>query len=116
MLEERVVELISKLGLNKNIAKVIVFLSSVGEAPSKEIEIAADLRQPQVSLIMKELRELGWVKERELQRSGKGRPMKSYKLMVELKAIISDVIQRKREELDKLKKALAELEQLVGLD
>jgi predicted transcriptional regulator len=112
---ERVSELISKAGLNKNIAKIVVFLSEVKEAVSRDIELVADLRQPQVSLAMKELRELGWIMERELSRKGKGRPKRSYKLTLELKEIVSDLIKKKREELNKIEKNLAELEELVGL-
>jgi predicted transcriptional regulator len=44
---DRIVKLLSKAGLNKNIAKVVTFLSEVREATSREIELAADLRQPE---------------------------------------------------------------------
>jgi predicted transcriptional regulator len=113
--DERIAELLFKVGLNRNIAKIIVFLEKTGEALSRDIEIGADLRQPQVSVAMKELRELGWIKEKELSRKGKGRPKKSYKLAIEFKEIISDIIEKKREELGITKKNLAELEELVSL-
>jgi predicted transcriptional regulator len=64
---------------------------------------------------MRELRELGWVNERELSRKGKGGPKKSYKLIIDLKEITSDVIKKKRDELNKVKKNIARLEELVGL-
>ncbi len=99
---ERIVELLSKHGLDKNIAKITVFLSGVQEVTSRDINITADLRQPQVSLIMKELRELGWVQERELRRNKNGRPKKGYKLVVELKEIVSNLIQKRRDGLSKL--------------
>jgi predicted transcriptional regulator len=114
--DERMAKLLSEAGLNKNIAKVVVFLAKTGKALSREIEISADLSQSQVSLVMKELRELGWINERELERKGKGRPQKSYNLVVELKDITSDLIKKKREELSMMKKNLAELEELVGLE
>ncbi|HID42557.1 MAG TPA: ArsR family transcriptional regulator, partial [Archaeoglobaceae archaeon] len=83
--EEKIVRLLHEAGLNKNIAKVVVFLSKTGEALARDIERAANLRQPEVSLAMKELKEWGWVKERELKKKGKGRPLKSYKLTLDLK-------------------------------
>ncbi len=113
--DEKIVTLLSETGLNRNIAKVIVFLSKAGEAVSREIERAANLRQPEVSLAMKDLKEWGWVKERELKKKGKGRPLKSYKLTRDLKEIVSELIEKKREEITKIEKDLEELEKLVGI-
>ncbi len=113
--DEKIVKLLAETGLNKNIAKVIVFLSKVGEAISRDIERAANLRQPEVSLAMKELKEWGWVKERELKKKGKGRPLKSYKLTMDLKEIAKELIEKKREEIKRIEKDLEELEKLVGL-
>jgi len=113
--DEKIVQLLAEAGLNKNIARVIVFLSKVGEAVSRDIERAANLRQPEVSLAMKELKEWGWIKEKELKKKGKGRPLKSYKLTMDLKEIAKQLIEKRREEIKKIEKDLEELEQLVGL-
>ncbi len=113
--DERIVKLLSETGLNKNIAKVVVFLSKAGEAISRDIERAANLRQPEVSLAMKELKEWGWVKERELKKRGKGRPLKSYKLTLDLKDIVAELVEKKGEEIKRIEKDLEELEELVGL-
>jgi len=113
--DEKIVQLLAEAGLNKNIARVIVFLSKVGEAVSRDIERAANLRQPEVSLAMKELKEWGWIKEKELKKKGKGRPLKSYKLTMDLKEIAKQLIEKRREEIKKMEKDLEELEQLVGL-
>ena len=113
--EERVVDLLAETGLNRNIAKVVVFLAKAGEAISRDIERAANLRQPEVSLAMKELKEWGWVKERELKKKGKGRPLKSYKLTLDLKEIVAELVAKKRDEIKRVEKDLLELEELVGL-
>ncbi|MEG9194679.1 MAG: ArsR family transcriptional regulator [Candidatus Methanoglobus sp.] len=112
--DEKMVSLLAEAGLNRNIAKVVVFLSKAGEAVSREIERAANLRQPEVSLAMKELKEWGWVKERELKKKGKGRPLKSYKMTRDLKEIAMEIIQKKREEIKKIEKDLEELEKFVS--
>lgn len=111
--DERIINLLTEAGLNRNIARVVVFLSKVGEAVSRDIERAANLRQPEVSLAMKELKEWGWVKERELKKKGKGRPLKSYKMTKELREIVVELVQKKREEITKIEKDLVELESLV---
>ncbi len=113
--EERIVTLLVETGLSRSIAKIIVFLSRAGEAISRDIERAANLRQPEVSLAMKELKEWGWIKEKELKRKGKGRPLKSYKLTIDLRDIVSELVEKKRREVEQLSKHLDELERLVGL-
>jgi len=47
--------------LQKNIAPVLVFLAGIPEATSYAIERESDLRQPDVSLAMKSLKERGWI-------------------------------------------------------
>lgn len=112
--EEKIIELLSEAGLNKNIARVVVFLSKAGEAISSEIERTTDLRQPEVSLAMKELKEWGWIKERELKKKGKGRPLKSYKLTLDFKERVKELVDNKRKELKRAEDDLKELEQFVG--
>ncbi|MEM0203148.1 MAG: ArsR family transcriptional regulator [Archaeoglobaceae archaeon] len=111
--DEKVINLLTEAGLNRNIARVVVFLSKAGEAVSRDIERAANLRQPEVSLAMKELKEWGWVKERELKKKGKGRPLKSYKMTKELREIVQELVQKKREEIKKIERDLDELESMV---
>ena len=113
--EQRIVSLLVETGLNRNIAKIVVFLSRAGEAVSRDIERAANLRQPEVSLAMKDLRSWGWIKERELKKKGKGRPLKSYKLTIDLKDIVAELVEKKRKEVERTVKHLDELEELVGL-
>ena len=113
--DERFIDLLSEAGLNRNIARVIVYLSKAGEAVSRDIEREANLRQPEVSLAMKDLKTMGWIKEREIKKKGKGRPLKSYKLSLDIRDIVRDLVEKKREELKKIEKELEELEKLVGL-
>jgi predicted transcriptional regulator len=113
--EKRIVSLLVEIGLSRNIAKIVVLLSRVGEAVSRDIERAANLRQPEVSLAMKDLRAWGWIKEKELKRRGKGRPLKSYKLTIDLRDIVAELVDKRRKEVEKTIKHLNELEELVGL-
>jgi len=113
MIDERLVELLIKAGLHRNLAKVIAYLSNVKRAKAKEIERYADLRQPEVSLTMKTLKERKWVREREVKREGKGRPLKEYELIVDLKDIVRELVDTRRRELNELKAKLDELEKLL---
>jgi predicted transcriptional regulator len=79
------VETLRSLGVPRNVATLITYLANVDEASSREIEMGSDLRQPEVSIAMRTLRENQWVDEREIKREGKGRPMKVYSLLVPIK-------------------------------
>ena len=46
------------------------------------------MRQPEVSIGMRALRENNWIEERDVRTEGKGRPMKVYKLSVPIGEII----------------------------
>ena len=51
-----VIEGLRCLGINRNVAKLITYLSNVKESSSRDIEIATGLRQPEVSIAMRPLR------------------------------------------------------------
>ncbi len=80
--------ILMKVGLKRNVAKVLTYLAGVEEATSREIEVGSDLRQPEVSIAMREIRKLDWILERDEKNPGKGRPYRIYKLNKSLPEII----------------------------
>ena len=85
---EEFASILMKIGLKRNVAKVLTYLAGVEEATSREIEIGSDLRQPEVSIAMREIRKLNWISERDEKNPGKGRPYRIYKLNKNLPGII----------------------------
>jgi predicted transcriptional regulator len=101
VLDERELELIEALeavGVRRNVATIIVYLKDLDEATSRDIEKGSALRQPEVSIAMRVLREKGWIAEREIKREGKGRPMKIYRLTMPIEDIIGHYEEIKRSE------------------
>ncbi len=94
------VESLVSVGLKRNVAKTLVYLSCVGETISREIELGVDLRQPEVSIVMRELKDEGWIEIREIKKDGKGRPLKSYRLSKSLSDIIGILEERKKSEAE----------------
>jgi predicted transcriptional regulator len=82
------VDALCSLGANRNVATLITYLKEVPEATSRDIELATNLRQPEVSIAVKNLRQQGWIAERDIKREGKGRPMKVYSLKPRVDEII----------------------------
>ena len=83
------------LGLKRNVAKTLTYLKNVDEVTSREIERGSDLRQPEVSNAMRELKNMNWVIIREQKKPGKGRPFKIYRLDEKINSIIKQLEQRK---------------------
>lgn len=79
----------------------------------KELEKILGLSQPALSILMKELKELGWIATREIPREGRGRPQKEAKLARSFKEILVEGLEKKRKEIEELKGKLEELEKLV---
>src|SRR5512137_1242585 len=104
--------MLMKVGLKRNVAKVLTYLATVEEATSREIEMGSDLRQPEVSIAMREIRRLDWVSERDEKNPGKGRPYRIYKLNKNLPEIIDYLEREKTKESDKIMKQIEKLKAL----
>ena len=83
------------LGLKRNVAKTLTFLRNGDKVTSRDIEIASDLRQPEVSTAMRELHGLKWVIVKEVKKPGKGRPFKLYQLDKNINTIIDHLGKQK---------------------
>jgi len=111
--DDKAVELFSELGMPKNLAKTLMYISQVEECRSADVEQGADLRQPEVSVAMQELRRRGWAKKRDLKKEGKGRPVHIYKLTKPLPQILKSFEDEKMKQVDTIKSDLSELQDIV---
>ncbi len=109
---EEFASMLMKVGLKRNVAKVLTYLATVDEATSREIEMGSDLRQPEVSIAMREIRKLDWVSERDEKNPGKGRPYRIYKLNKSLPEIIGYLEGEKTKESEKMMKQIERLKAL----
>ncbi len=106
------VEVLRDLGIPRNVASMITYLANVDEATSREIEIGSNLRQPEVSIAMRTLRNNDWVEEREIKKDGKGRPMKVYRLTISLEEIIRHFEEEKKKESTRVMENIDRLKDL----
>jgi predicted transcriptional regulator len=112
--ENKAVQLFSELGMPKNLAKTLLYISQVDECRSADVEQGADLRQPEVSVAMQELRRRGWAKKRDEKKKGKGRPVHLYKLTADLPAILKSFEKEKMQEVENIRTDLDQLHTLIN--
>jgi len=117
MLDEKDLEFVDalrSLNVPRNVAALITYLANTNEATSREIEMGTDLRQPEVSIAMRTLRQNNWVEEHDIKVEGKGRPMKIYKLGVPIEKIIKHYEEEKNSEAAKTMQAIQRLKEITA--
>ena len=111
--DEEAVQIFTDLGIPKNLAKTLLYIYQVDECQSGDIEQGTNLRQPEVSVAMQELRKRGWVTKKDLNKKGKGRPVHIYKLTTHLSNILNAFGQEKLKEVERIKNDISELKNLI---
>ncbi|HOO53325.1 MAG TPA: ArsR family transcriptional regulator [Methanothrix sp.] len=107
-------ETLRSLGVQRNVAILITYLANVDEASSRDIEMGSNLRQPEVSIAMRALRDNDWVSEKEVRRGGKGRPMKVYSLLTPIDEIIKHFEEEKQQESAQTMESIQKLKELIS--
>lgn len=111
--DEEVVDLLIDMGLSRKTAKTLTYLSQVGETQSRIIEKYTELRQPEVSTAIKELKSRGWVKKRDIKKEGKGRPIHAYSLTIPLNNAIKSIVTSKKTEIERIEANIKRLKELT---
>lgn len=87
---EKLVSELTEIGFSKNNAAVLVCLHQYEISTQRDIERKMDLRQPEVSLAIKKLTDKNMISIYDSQSTGKGRPVKIYRLSLPLYKIIEN--------------------------
>ena len=113
--DDKAVQLFAELGMPKNIAKTLMYISQVDKCRSADIEKSANLRQPEVSIAMQELRNRGWAEVQSFKKKkGKGRPIHIYKATMPLSQVMEEIEQEKTKELEAIKDNMLELKNIFN--
>ena len=107
------VEALRSLDVPRNVAMLITFLANVSGATSKDIETATRMKQPEVSIAMRTLRQNNWVEEGDINAEGKGRTMKVYMLSVTLNMIIQHYEEERNRESARAMESIQRLRELT---
>lgn len=108
-----IINLLQGLDVPRTEAISIACLVCGEDLTSQNIEQASGLRQPEVSIAMRPLRERGWIEERsEKKNTDKGRPVKYYKLVVPFDEIVKTFESKALKKNMELVEALEQLKEL----
>ncbi|HMB46552.1 MAG TPA: transcriptional regulator protein [Candidatus Methanoperedens sp.] len=110
--DERIAEALISLGMNKNVAMALTFLQNMNAATSTDIERGVNLRQPEVSIAVKQLKEKNWITERGERKIGKGRPIKVFSLKVGFNDIVNQLEKQHEKALDEARVNVERLKEL----
>lgn len=109
----KAIQLFVKLGMPKNFAKTLLYISQFDECKCADVEQATDMRQPEVSIVMQELQRRGWVKKWDVKKKGKGRPVHIYKTTTDLSEILNIFEQEKLTEVENVKNDISTLKNII---
>lgn len=111
--DKELIDRLIKSGLQKNVAKTLVYIASKDETKSREIESEMGLRQPEVSIAMQIIRDRGWVTKRDIKKEGKGRPVHAYSLKYDFEDIISEIEEEQKEKIEEIEENLEKMKDLI---
>ena len=112
--DRKIIDVFANLGMPRNLAKTLMYISQVDECRSTDIEQGANLRQPEVSVAMQELRRRGWVTKRNLRHKGKGRPIHVYRATTTLDEVLKTIEEEKLQEVEEIKENIEELKNTIA--
>jgi predicted transcriptional regulator len=110
--DEKIADALVSLGVSRNVAMTLAYMQNTNSATSSELERSARLRQPEVSIAIKQLKQRDWVNEREEKKQGKGRPYKIYSLKVGFNDIIAQLEKQHRKVVDTTQARIKRLKEL----
>lgn len=106
-----------QLGANETTASVLLCLHHHGASTSKDLQCHCNIRQPDVSMAISELREMNLVHFSPKSEASRGRPAHIYRLRMSLEQSIQPFVNRARKrakailsEVDEINKMVAEFE------
>ena len=104
------IEMLVNIGVDSNVAKVLVALSYGQFESSTNLQKICKLRQPEISMAMQQLLSTDMVAYEPLKSGGRGRPIHRYSLNGQFTEIIQPFIVEAEEHISQLADDLARLE------
>ena len=103
-------------GMPKGVARTLALLSTAGDwVTSQDIERETRLRQPEVSIAVRELLGRGWLARDAVKVGAKGRPVYTFKIAVDLRQVYDDLRASESKRIDAIKGNLDSIRDMWGV-
>ena len=109
------IDLLISLGVSHNIAKTLICLHKHGPSKSIDLQKRCELRQPDVSIAISGLNELGVVNILPVNSKGRGRPSHIYELAMPLDEALVPFRRQANERLTVIQNQLSRLAELASI-
>ena len=103
-----------QLGANENTASVLLCLHHHGASTSKDLQCRCNIRQPDVSMAIAELREMNLVHFSPRTEATRGRPAHIYRLRNSLEQSIQPFVSRAKKRANEILNDVESIRELVG--
>jgi len=110
--DQEIADALISLGMSRNAAIILAYLQNMKSAKSFDLERGANLRQPEVSIAMKQLKEHDWINEKEDKKPGKGRPYKIYSLKIGFNDIVAQLENKQKKAVNEERAKIERLKEL----
>lgn len=113
-MENKLKDVLITLGYSRTQSAVLAVMMNKNikwPITARDLERASDLRQPEVSLVVKDFKEYGWLKESILKKCGElGRPQHKYSLLINATGLLNHVREEVSVKIDEQTRFVHELE------
>lgn len=107
---EEKIEVLVETGLSRQEAMILLYLIKNKEAMSIDLEREFNLRQPEVSVAIKKLKNKGFINAEIIEKKGRrGRPPIKYTLATNVKDALIKTLEEKIKKFDSLSRKLQEV-------
>lgn len=111
--ERSITEALIGLGTPPHVAKVMMCLHVHGAASSKILQERCDIRQPEVSMAIQELRKRSLVEINHSEAKGRGRPSHIYDLSEPVASGIGQFVSETEQRIQALQQGISNLKHLT---
>ena len=111
--DNEIVNILTRIGMAKNSAKVFVAIKELDNPNTKQIMQFTGIMQPQISVAVRQLIDMGYVESKIEQTENRSRPISYFSFCVPIEDILSDMTMRVLVKIDAEKQNIERLKELT---
>jgi len=111
--DNEIVDILTRTGMARNTAKVFVAIKELDNPDTRQIMQFTGIMQPQISVAVRQLIDMGYVESKTEQTENRGRPISYFSLKKSIDEIISDIEETVQKKIDTEKQNIERLKELT---